>query len=63
MVEDLPKGWMVQEKKLVRQGEQGWVTLISKSNKLRTALLVYVHDLPTAGHLGQTKTLSILRQR
>ena len=63
MLKDPPTGWESQSERLVRPGQQGQVTLIPKDYELRTALLVYTHDLPTAGHFGRTKTLSVLRQR
>ena len=63
LLKEPPEGWREQEGKVVRPGEQGWITLIPHCYELRTALLAHVHDLPTAGHFGRTKTLSVLRQR
>ena len=39
------------------------MTLVPHCYELRTALLAFIHDLPTVGHFGRTKTLSVLRQR
>ena len=60
---DPPQGWKTRDGRVVRQGEQGYVTLVPTSDELKTALLAFTHDLPTAGHFGRTKTLSVLRQR
>ena len=63
MVQDTPHGWRLDEGKIIRPGEQGWVTLVPHCYELRTALLAFIHDLPMASHFGRTKTLSVLRQR
>ena len=63
MVQSPPQGWRALDGQVVRQGEQGYVTLVPYDYELRTALLAFTHDLPTAGHFGRTKTLSVLRQR
>ena len=63
MVQSPPQGWRALDGQVVRQGEQGYVILVPYDYELRTALLAFTHDLPTAGHFGRTKTLSVLRQR
>ena len=63
MLSECPEGWARTGDRVSRPGQQGWVTLVLRDYELRTVLLVYAHDLPTAGHFGRTKTLSVLRQR
>ena len=61
IIEETLYGWRLENDRLVRPGEQGWVILVSHYYELWTVLLAFTHDLPIAEHFGRTKTLSVLR--